>query len=319
MRFSAVSVVVVTFLLASHALARDLFVDNEAGDDRYSGHQARPMSDGTGPVRTIAKALRVAESGDRIILAATDTPYRESISLAGRQRSGYDWKPLMIEGNGAVLDGSAPVPKDAWQHFEGPVFRFHPSQGGHQQLFLDNRPPKRVPAPLDADKPPKLEPLEWCLLRGEIYFCVEKDKLPDDYNLSYAAKQTGITLYHVRHVIVRDLTVQGFRVDGINAANSARNVLLVGITARGNGRAGVAVGGASQLEIETSVLGNNGTAQILTLAHSEVAVGNSDLFSNTAPAWVDRGGRFFLDGKRLEGGLEEDITRLPTSNEAKPE
>ena len=79
---------------------------------------------------------------------------------------------------------------------------------------------------------------------GLIYFAVEKDKLPGNYHLSYAAKETGITLTHVQGVSIVDMVVQGFRIDGINAANSARDIRLVHITARGNGRSGIAVGGA---------------------------------------------------------------------------
>jgi len=116
----------------------------------------------------------------------------------------------------------------------------------------------------------------------------------------------------VRNVRVLNLTVQGFQVDGLSAANSARDVSLGGITARGNGRAGVSVGGASRVEIELSVIGNNGQAQILTAPYSETAVRSSDLFSNTAPAWVDRGGRFYLGGERIEGGIDDrDVLEAP--------
>ena len=56
---------------------------------------------------------------------------------------------------------------------------------------------------------------------GQIYFCVEQTKLPGDYRLSYARQQTGITLFHVDYVLITDLIVQGFQLDGINLFNSA--------------------------------------------------------------------------------------------------
>ena len=105
-------------------------------------------------------------------------------------------------------------------------------------------------------------------------------------------------------VAVVNLTVQGFQLDGINAANSARDVYLAGLICRGNGRSGITVGGASQVEIDVSLLGNNGRAQLLTLPYSETAIRNTDLLSNTAPAWVDRGGRVYLGGQRIEGGID---------------
>ena len=97
-------------------------------------------------MRTIAAALRTADSGDHIILAETEQPYRESISLVGRRHGGSTENPFVLEGNGAVLDGSADVPAAAWEHHEENVFRFRPPRMGPQQLFLDDRPAERVVA-----------------------------------------------------------------------------------------------------------------------------------------------------------------------------
>jgi hypothetical protein len=292
-------------VLVGPALGRDVVVSNTQGDDRNSGHHWQPSPDQTGPVRSLAKALRLANTGDRIVLANTGQPYRESISLVGTRHSGLQVAPFVIVGNGATLDGSAPVPPEAWKHFDGAVFRFRPRSGGAQQLFLLDKPVPFVPCAADAARPPKLDPLQWSLLRGEIYFCVEKDKLPRDYSLSFAYLETGITLYHVERVAILDLVVQGFRVDGINASSASRGVEIIGVTIRGNGRSGVAVGGAAQVDIQECTIGNNGRAQLLTLPNSETHVRSSDLLPLTAPAWVDEGGRFFLEDKRLEGGLEK--------------
>ena len=292
-------------LWSASAMGRDIFVDNIAGDDRSTGQKVQNAQDQTGPVRTITKALQLAAGSDTIVLAKTDQPYRESISLVGSRASGLAQRPFTIRGNGAILDGSAPVPASAWQNFDGPVFRFRPPQIGCQQLFLDNRPAVRVISNRASSAPSELKPKQWCSHEGQVYFCVELKKLPADYHLTYAHLQTGITLFHVDRVLISDLTVQGFRLDGINLQNSARHVSLVCVTCRGNGRGGVAVGGASLVDIDRSLLGDNGQAQLLTLPSSETFVRNSHLLSNTAPGWVDQGGRVYLDDKRLEGGLDE--------------
>lgn len=289
----------------SSASARNVYVDNLAGDDGATGHHAQSNRDRSGPVRTIAKALRLATTSDRIVLAKTDQPYRESISLVGHRHGGQALQPLVIEGNGAVLDGSAPVPPDAWKHYRGAVFRFRPPHLKHQQLFLNDRPAPRVAASSIDGVVPALKPLEWCLVDDHIYFCVEPGKLPEDYALSFAAKRVGITLFHVQHVAILDLTVQGYQLDGINAFNSARGIHLAGVTCRGNGRSGIAIGGASVVYVDACLVGNNGRAQLLSLPLSETHVRNSKLLGNTAPAWVDRGGRFYLGTERVEGGLEE--------------
>jgi len=287
--------------------AKDIHVNNVDGDDSFAGRHDRNLSDQGGPVRTIARALQLASQGDRIILANTGRPYRESITLTGSRHSGYSFRPFVIEGNGAILDGSAPVAAEAWDHYRGHVYRFRPPGLGHQQLFLDDRPLARVAADRRFDRPPELDPLTWCLYDGHVYFAVEPEtlKLPKDYALSYAYLRTAITLFHVEGVGIVDLTVQGFQLDGINAFNSARDVTLAGLTCRGNGRSGITVGGASRVTIDACLLGDNGSAQLLTLPCSETAIRNTVLLSNAAPGWVDRGGRVYVDGRRVEGGLEE--------------
>ena len=254
--------------LASSSAGRDIFVSNTGGDDRATGQSPRSQPDRSGPVATIAKALRLAAGSDQIVLADTGRPYRESISLVGGRHSGTTLQSLLIVGNGAVLDGSATVPADQWQHAGGGVYRFRPPRMGYQQLFIDGRPAVRVPVGHLAGSPPKLQPRQWCVFEGDIFFRAEKDKTPADYPLSYAALPVGITLYQVDHVGISDLTVQGFQLDGINALSDARNVRLSGVTCRGNGRYGLAVGGASQVEIDSCLLENNGTAGLFTAPYS---------------------------------------------------
>jgi hypothetical protein len=313
---SSLLVLAATLAAATPAAARDIFVDNTAGNDRFAGERPQVTAESSGPLRTIARALCVADAADRIVLAKTDQPYRESISLVGARHSGSPMQPFVIDGHGAILDGSALVPVEAWQHYRGNVFRFRPSHAGYQQLFLEDRPAVRVPVGRLAGGPPQLEPRQWCLVDGEIYFCVEPTKLPRDYALTYAQGETGITLYYVSDVGILDITVQGFRVDGISAPNSARNIIFRGVTCRGNGRSGITVGGASIAEVEACLLGNNGYAQLLTLPWSETHVGNSRLLSNTAPAWIDQGGQMFVDHQRVEGGIDQD--RLPAPDAARP-
>jgi hypothetical protein len=292
-------------LWAMPTAGRDIYVDNATGDDLYTGHRPRSAADPNGPVRTITRAVRLAQPGDTLVLTKNDQPYRECVSLVGTHNSGLVGRPFTLRGNGAILDGSAPVPPEAWQNFSGPVFRFRPPRMGFAQLLLDNRPATRVPVGHAAERPPQLKARQWCLLDGQIYFCVEPTKLPHDYKLSYASLQTGITLYQVNDVRIVDLVVQAFQLDGISLANSARHVALLGVTCRGNGRSGVTVGGASVVDIRQSILGDNGAAQLLTRPYSETHVFDSHLLSNTAPGWVDQGGRVFLDGKLREGGLDE--------------
>lgn len=303
MRAGVALLVVALGASGTPAGAGEIYVNNVLGNDRSEGQ--RPEPGNLGPVRTIRHALRLAQPGDRIILANTGQPYRESISLVGSRYSGLGGRPFVLDGNGAVLDGSAPVPPEAWRHYSKDVFCFQPPGTAFQQLLLGALPALRVPAGDRSPEPPALRPLEWCLYRGNIFFAVQPGKLPDQYPLAYAHHPVGITLFHVDQLVIQDLIVQHFQLDGINAFNSARRVSLVRVTARGNGRAGVAIGGASLAAVDHCLLGNNGQAQLLTLPYSETHVYGGELLGNTAPGWVDAGGKAWFDSVSRTGGLDQ--------------
>src|SRR5688572_7046982 len=111
----AVLLVLFVSLSAVESHARDLFVNNVDGDDLWTGAVAEAGAP-DGPTRTIAKALRISGPGDRIVIAKTDRPYEECISLVGSKHSGTLEHPFIVEGNGAVLSGSSRVPHELWKH-----------------------------------------------------------------------------------------------------------------------------------------------------------------------------------------------------------
>ena len=83
-----------------------------------------------------------------------------------------------------------------------------------------------------------MKPLQWTLNEGWIYFCVEPDRLPEHYQLSYARLQVGLTLYKVEQVAITNLVVQGFELDGINCQD-VRLRIRRSITSRPAGTAAV--------------------------------------------------------------------------------
>jgi hypothetical protein len=204
----------------------------------------------------------------------------------------------VIEGNGAILDGAAPVSEEAWQHDRGDVFRFRPQRMSYQQLFFEGRPlVRRQPT---AGRLPELAPREWALLGGWIYFRVEPGQPPQSYELSCAGLQTGITIYHAHDVEIRNLVVQGFQLDGVNAHDGVRAAQLVGITARGNGRSGISVAGSSKVALDHCVCGNNGAVQLRVEGVSQTVVNASKLIDNTGPAYAIEGGRLVIDGQEAQ-------------------
>lgn len=281
--------VVVWLLLMSHVAARDLFVDNQTGDDRRNGRTPTSLGPASGPVRTIAKALRLAVGGDRIILANTGVPYRESITVQAGWNSGSGDLPFEIIGNGAVLDGTIPIDQQPWEYLGHDLFRYQPRLMSHQQLFLDEKPVARKPAP--SATPPALQPLEWCLHRGFIYFRAEPNRLPANYPLRCCGLTVGITLYDVHDVIVSDLTVRGFQLDGVNAHDNVRRSDLLGLTCIANGRSGISVQNSSRVRIESCTARGNGVAQIRQEDFTIVQLIDNQLDTTSAPGFVHLGGQ----------------------------
>lgn len=270
-------------------MGRDIFVDNIAGDDRRDGTTAQTSGRAGGPVRSLRRALELAEGSDRVILSDTGEPYRESVTLQAGKHTGIAARPFTIIGNGATLDGSAPVPQDAWEHIEGDVFRFRAPRTNFQILFLDGKPLARHFVNRETGFP-DLQTLEWCLFDRHVYFCVEKDKLPRQYDLSHTSLPVGITLYEARNILISDLVVQGFQLDGLNAHDSVFDATFVGLTCRGNGRSGISVGGASRVKIIACLVGNNGAAQVRTEGFSRTEILNCDLVESANAPAVDREG-----------------------------
>jgi hypothetical protein len=283
--------------VANLTFARDLYVDNRAGDDRFDGGAATSIEPGLGPFRTLSRAVCAAQAGDRILLANTGRAYRESISLVGSRHSGTAHSPFVIEGQGAVLDGSALVPLNAWQFTASDVFRFQPERKAYQQLFLNGYPVPRVEPGAGDTRLPRLEPQQWALIDGWIYFCVEPGKLPQDYLLTYAKLSVGITLYKVDDVLIHNLTVQGFQLDGINAHDSTGPCRLIEVTARNNGRSGVAVVGASAAELRSCRLESNSLCQLFLADYGRCDLFQTEVLGTATTKWiVGKNAKLSVDG-----------------------
>lgn len=275
------------------AVAATIYVDNVLGDDLLDGVQPQRTS-GSGPVRTLQKALRICHAGDRILLANTGEPYREMIGLSTAEHCGSALSPFIIDGQGAVLEGADPVPGEAWQSVKGTIFRFRPPHSTYQHLYLDGKPAVEHKILPGQTKLPQLKPLEWYRRDADIFFCVEPEKLPRAYDLAYSARQTGITLYHVHDVVIVNLIVQGFRLDGVNVNDGVRHCEILDVTSRGNGRSGVTVAGTSQVRLDGCLLGDNGEQQLLLEGYSSTIVENCEVLANTAPAVTNRGAKLVM-------------------------
>jgi len=117
-------------------------------------------------------------------------------------------------------------------------------------------------------------------LDGAVYFRTETGRLPTSYKLSYAALPVGITLYQVRHLEVTGLEIRGFQLDGVNAHDGVTDTRLAGLTCRGNGRAGISIGGASRVQIDKCQLRENGVVQFQSGGYSHTVCTDCDIQKN---------------------------------------
>jgi hypothetical protein len=291
----------VVVLLCRSAVAGDLYVNNVFGNDSLSGDREQP-SERQGPVRSIQRALCLAKPGDHIHIAKTDKPYREELSISGPCLRGRADKPLLISGNGAVLDGTVVAASGAWKHEAGNVFSMQPRRLTFQQLYRQDTPLKRVRLVDVTTIEEQLQPLEWALAGDRIFFRVEKGYVPGMYPLRHAGLQTGITLYNTEHVRIENLIVQGFQQDGINAHELARDCVFSGVECRGNGRSGFSAGGVSRVLIEESNFYDNGVMQLRVEGQASVTLDQSEVAASPdAPAFDVQGGELTIDGKPYVG------------------
>jgi hypothetical protein len=280
-------------------LAIDYYVDNVIGNDLLPGTSAQPHQ-GDGPVATISRALQLAGRSDRIVVANTQVLYHDMIGLSGPHHSGTSERPFVIVGNGAVLDGTVVAQPGAWRHMQGNVFAIRPRRLTYQQLFLAGNPLKRQDYPALFAGTPALQPLEWALADGHLFFCVEDGRAPEFYDLRHAGLQTGITLYNTRHVRIENLVIQGFQQDGINAHELVRNCELVDVECRANGRSGLSVGGVSRVLAVRSHFYDNGRVQVRNEGLAHLALDECDVDDTTAPAYSAQGERLLVDGQPWE-------------------
>lgn len=254
--------VIATFMcIGSVANARDLFVDNIAGDDRNNGSQVSAGGVQTGPFKTINRALWVAQSGDRIVLTKNAEPYREMVCLIGPRNSGFEETPFVIEGNGAVIDGTGMINSEDWSHAFGDVFKVRYRYMAYPLLFEGEKLLPRLKV-TSANDLSKLQVGEWAGFGGQVYFRPAADRSFLTYPLAGAGMATGITLFQVDNVVIRNLTVQGFRIDGVSAPDAAEIVRLEKVVCRANGRSGLSTGGTSKVIAIESQMIENGAAPV---------------------------------------------------------
>jgi len=269
--------------------ADELVVDNLRGSDLQS-------RDSRGPARTayltIQRAIEHASLGDTIRILKTSEPYRECVSINTNNSLGEANSPLIIEGSGATLDGSKPLGTLDWSALGKDLFELKARSPGYARLMAapDQPVPENLGHLVDLSK---LQPLQYARNNGSIIFCTRPGEVPQSYGLRGSVEQTGITLYDTSHLVIRDLNIVGYRLDGINCHDLVNDVRFENIVSSENGRSGISVGGASRVVIEGGELRGNGESQIRSEGQSETELRGVKIEAGKAKSVDQSGGQVF--------------------------
>ena len=233
-------------LVPSMAVAATYYVDNRAGTDQNGGKTKNA------PLATIARAVSLAKTSDTIELAKTGIAYRESMQLGNL--GGTPQKPLVIEGNGAVLSGLTRIGPDEWKKVSDTVYRFPVDERPYGKPFLAADGERLVL----GDAPDTLGPEEfyWDAEEG-IYFRPDPNRSLAAHELGATSLGSGFSMSGSSYVICRNLVCEHFANDGFNMHGDCRGVYLENVVARYNGDDGISIHEAGGLIVRGAHVHHN--------------------------------------------------------------
>ncbi len=212
---------------------RDLHVNQKTGDDSRDGV--------AGPVRTIARAIKLAKPGDTIHL--TPGTWHESADLTNKH--GYPGKPITLDGHGAILDGSEPVRAADWESLGDGLFRkvklmrrmnaaiigrwFFLWDGTMNRMGRTSKGPSK---PLK--KPDDLQDNEWTYVKAEdaFYIRLPKNQTLEQANIRYPARSNAVVeSLSGSYLVVRNITGTHVYNDGFNIHGAQKNMVFENIAA----------------------------------------------------------------------------------------
>lgn len=236
----------ILFFATLHSQGRDIHVDPTAGNDASA----------TGPVKTIARAIKLARPGDTIHLQPR--VYRDYAGFYGKR--GEPGKPIILDGHGATLDGSEPLDPKRWTETEPGLFRcdellrYVDDAIIHRWYFLWDgqmnrmgRVSKGKSEPLK--QPDELQPGEWTFVKdpdrkmpkplqiaGAFYLKLPPGQKLGEADIFVPVRSAGVQFSASRtnynaHLIIRNLTATHVYNDGFNIHGHCEDVRFENIGA----------------------------------------------------------------------------------------
>ena len=247
----ACSVVTASSLFAGSTF----FVDFEEGNDSAIGTDAHPF-------QTVARALQEVDGVGGTIQLREGMTYPESLVI---RKGGSLDEPLILEGNGAVLNLGTNVTTGPWVPV-GDEYRLERDLPKFKRHYVTS--PLFVNGlPLWAEHPEGRGKPAWhggSLRYDESGRMIVRfpDGLSPENSMIVLTASDGTAGIHSpggKHIVLRNLTVAFAGNDGFNFHNDCEDVRLEEVRALFNGDQGISSHGDSQVDVEQSEVAFNGS------------------------------------------------------------
>jgi len=240
-------------------------VNSRSGADSAEGTADQPFA-------TIKRAIALAQPGDTISLDPQGSPYDEQIFFA--DKSGTESEPIILDGQGAVIDGSVPIRPEEWERVSDGLYKStilpqiycykaNPAYVG-RFFFVWEGKINRMGRSLKGSqtpykKPEDLAPGEWTYAADETAFYL---RVPDGMPLESAPVRvpkivSGVQItgncHHlvIRNVKVRHVINDGFALTtGAGPGNTVRNIRFENIRAEECGDDGLSAHGDCEVFVD---------------------------------------------------------------------
>jgi len=276
-RFFILSIAAAMYLVIEHLHAADMIIDPNGG-----------------AYRTIQSAITAAQAGDRIVLSSKQT-YRERLLF--NNKKGTPEKPIIIEGNGACIDGSDSLVPEEWIEVKPRIFRstklperlkFNGVAGMIMRYyFLFGTDMVRMDR-ISKGPQPKFKAVEdlkedeWCYADSEKAFYIrisEKRKLED---VRVPVRDCGVAFRgSCENLVIRKLRATHVWNDGFNIHGYSRNILFENIEAIECGDDGISAHDDCQIIVKGLTSAGNATG-FCHVGRSKSDSSNVQLIDNLA-------------------------------------
>lgn len=224
-----------------------------------------------GAYRSIQSAINAAQPGDVIRLEPKATPYTETVVF--RNKSGTVENPIILDGQGATLNGSEMLKAQEWEKTEAGAYRsttfWENSKLGSSALgryyFIMNGSANRMGRSAKGNSGrykavADLKPGEWTYEAKEKAFYIVPPTGQSIEEVSAPKRANGVAISgDCENLVIRNLTATHVWNDGFNIHGRTRNVRFENIRAIECGDDGISAHGDCHIVVDGFISQRNST------------------------------------------------------------